>query len=89
MKRVRSLYLTNLEFQDLWFGEAPGSGSNESQLDFHLIAMLMRNVTRDREMLIEIFEASPYFKTKDWKHVNKWNYNNHRYFNYIYDHIGE
>lgn len=84
MKKVKSLYLTNPIFQDLWFGIAPGSGSNESQLDFHLLSMLFKHITWDKEKLRQLFELSPYFATKDKKHVNKWNYGNYRYFEYMY-----
>lgn len=87
MKKVRSLYLTDIEFQELWFGQAPGSGKNESQLDYHLIAVIRRKITDDKEKVKEIFEASPYFKSKDWKHVSKWNHQNNRYFEYIYSHM--
>ena len=38
-------------------------------------------------LLKQIFEASPYFKTKDSKHIFKWNYQEGRYFNYVYDMI--
>jgi len=73
MKRVKSLYLKDIEFQNLWFGNAPGSGSNESQLDFHLLSLLFENITDDKEKLKILFEMSPYFSTKDKKHIAKWN----------------
>ena len=84
MKKVKSLYLTNMVFQDLWFGVAPGSGSNESQLDFHLLSMLYKLIVSDKEKLRQLFEMSPYFKTKDKKHIYKWEYGNYRYFEYMY-----
>lgn len=87
LKKVKSLYLTDIEFQELWWGEAPGSGKNESQLDFHLLAILYNKIVEDKEKLRELFEASPYFSTKDKKHLNKWYYGNYRYFDYIYDHL--
>lgn len=87
MKKVKSLYLKDIEFQNLWFGVAPGSGKNESQLDFHLISILFENITDDKEMLKTLFENSPYFATKDKKHLNKWYYGNNRYFEYIYEHL--
>lgn len=87
MKKVKSLYLTDIEFQELWFMTAPGSGKNESQIDFHLLEILFTKITDDKEKLREIFEISPYFKTKDKKHLNKWYYNNYRYYEYIYSHL--
>lgn len=86
--KVKSLYLRDIVFQDLWFGQAPGSGSNESQLDFHLLSVLYREITKNKEDLMELFEQSPYFSTKDRKHVWKWQSSNHRYFNYMYDRLG-
>lgn len=87
LRRVKSLYLRDMEFQELWFGEAPGSGKNESQMDYHLALILAREITTDKEKLRELFESSPYFKSKDAKHMTKWFYNDYRYWDYIYDHI--
>lgn len=87
MKKIKNLYLTDIEFQELWFGQAPGSGSNESQLDFHLLKLLYDKIIDDKEKLREIFELSPYFQSKDKKHLNKWYYNNYRYYEYIYNHL--
>lgn len=81
---AKHLYLTDIEFQDMWFARAPGSNSNESQMDWHLLALIVKNVTTDRAKAKQVFEASPYFKSKDWKHLNKWNYGNGRYFNFIF-----
>lgn len=88
LKKAKSLYLRDLEFQDAWFAQAPGSGSNESQMDFHLCSLIWRKITGDKDSVREVFEASPYYKSKDWKHVRKWEYNGNRYFNYIWDHLG-
>ena len=87
LKKVKSLYLKDIEFQDLWFAQAPGSGSNESQMDFHLLSILYNKIVSNKELLKEVFESSPYFKSKDRKHINKWNYGNYRYFEYIYSHL--
>ena len=87
MKLVRIHYFKNMNFQNLWFNPAPGSGSDESERDYHLVAYLYENITQDKDLLKQIFESSKFFKTKDRKHVYKWEYNNYRYFNYIYDNI--
>lgn len=87
MKLVRVHYLKNGRFQDIWFTNAPGSGKDESERDYYLLAFLFENVTQDKEMLRKVFEQSPFFKTKDRHHIYKWEYNEHRYYNYIYDNL--
>lgn len=84
MKIVKVKYFKDMVFQNLWFNPAPGSGKDESERDFHLVSYLFENVTQDKEMIKKIFESSNFFKTKDSKHVYKWNYNEFRYFNYLY-----
>ena len=87
MVEVKRLYFKNRPFQDSWFAIAPGSGKDESEKDYKLIALLYENITQDKALIKKIFEASPYFKTKDSKHIFKWNYQEGRYFNYVYDMI--
>lgn len=84
---TKRLYLKNSRFQELWFKKAPGSGKNESELDYQLLVLIYENITQDKEKLRLIFETSEYFKSKDYHHMSKWNYDNHRYFNYQYDNI--
>lgn len=76
---------TDKSFQDNWFDKAPGSGSNESERDFFLLKFIFENITNDREKAKEVFEMSPFFKSKDRKHVYKWERSDHRYFNYLYN----
>lgn len=76
---------TNKSFQDNWFDKAPGSGSNESERDFFLLKFIFENITNDREKAKEVFEMSPFFKSKDRKHVYKWERADNRYFNYLYN----
>ena len=85
MNIVKMHYFKNYTFQNLWFDPAPGSGSNESERDYQLVAYLYENVTRDKSLLKQIFETSPFFKSKDTKHINKWRGQEGRYFNYLYD----
>lgn len=87
MKLVKYLYLTDAVFQDLWFNKAPGSGKDESQRDYHLIAYLYQYVSQDKDKIKQVFEQSNFFKTKDSHHMYKWNNNNFRYYNYVYEHI--
>lgn len=87
LKLVKFHYFKDGIFQNLWFDKAPGSGSNESERDFHLVAYLYQHITQDKDLIKQLFESSPFFKSKDWKHKNKWNYQNFRYYNYLYDNI--
>lgn len=87
LMRVKYHYYKNLRFQDLWFSVAPGSGADESERDFKIINYLFENITPDKDKLQTLFESSPYFKSKDWKHRKKWEYNGNRYYNYIYEQI--
>lgn len=87
LKKVKYKYLTDSEFQDLWFSKAPGSGKDESERDFRILVYLYENITQNKEMIKQLFESSSYFKSKDSKHINKWEYQDYRYYNYIYDQI--
>ena len=85
MKIVKFKYLTNIKFQDVWYSQAPGSGKDESERDFYLLSYLYENITQDKDLIKQIFESSPYFKSKDYKHICKWNNQDFRYYNYIYN----
>lgn len=76
---------TNKSFQDNWFDKAPGSGSNESERDFFLLKFIFENITNNQEEAKTIFEESPFFKSKDQKHIYKWTRADNRYFNYLYN----
>lgn len=89
MKLVKYRYLTNNSFQDVWFSPAPGSGHDESERDYKLVAEIYDNITKDKNKIKQIFEQSPFFKSKDWKHVSKWQKQDGRYFNYLYSRINE
>lgn len=85
LKRVRKFYFKDMMFQNLWFKQAPGSGKDESETDYAIISYLFKNVTQNKESIKCLFESSPYFKSKDYKHISKWNFNDYRYYNYIYN----
>lgn len=87
LELVKTLYRKDFTFQETWFGKAPGAGKNESELDYYLLKTLCYNITQDKNKLKELFECSPYFNSKDKQHLYKWNYNNFRYFNWIYNNI--
>lgn len=88
LKKVKSRLLVDFIFQEKWFSQAPGSNSNESEIDFYLLSYLYENITQNKEKLRLIFESSPYFKSKDSKHLKKWTYNDYRYYNYVYERLG-
>lgn len=87
LELVKTLYRKDFTFQDVWFGKAPGAGKDESEKDYYILKMLFNNITQDKDKLREVFEHSPYFNSKDRHHVYKWNYNNYRYYNWVYDNI--
>lgn len=90
MKNVKKLYLKNNFFQDRWFdtehlfSNIPGR-SQESHHDYQLLALIYENITHDRNKVKYVFEQSPYFKSKDYKHMQKWTKNDYRYFNFQFD----
>ena len=86
-KLVKHKYLRDFQFQDLWFTKAPGSGKDESERDYHLVAYLYENITKDKALIKQLFEDSEFFKTKDSKHVHKWTNMDFRYFEYLYNTI--
>lgn len=87
MNVVKFHYFKNMTFQNLWFNPAPGSGKDESERDYHLVAYLFENVTQDSDLLKQLFEQSPFFKSKDFKHMQKWTNQNGRYFDYLYNNV--
>lgn len=89
MKLIRIHQFRNTRFQSIWFSKAPGSGRDESERDYFLLAYIFENITQDKELMRQIFESSEFFKSKDSKHAYKWTYNNHRYYEYLYDTIKE
>lgn len=85
--QVKKCYFKNIDFQNMWFDKAPGSGSDESEKDFSLLKFIVEHFTTDKEKARLLFEESDYFKSKDKKHIYKWEYGNHRYFDYMFKHI--
>lgn len=87
IRKIQRLYYENSKFQELWFAQAPGSGKDESERDFQIIAMINENVTQDEDLIRTLFETSPYFQSKDDLHLRKWMSNDYRYFRYVYSHL--
>ena len=57
---------------NLWTNQAPGSHSNESELDMALACKLAFYCNNDTAKMMEAFMSSPYYMSKDEKHKNKW-----------------
>lgn len=87
LRDIKKLYFKNADFQDLWFGKAPGSNKNESELDYKLICYLYENITSNIETIKDLFLNSPYYKSKDYKHISKFTKNNYNYFYYVINKI--
>lgn len=60
------------KFRELWYKTAPGSGSNESELDLSLCNKLAFYYKGDATRINDAFMSSPYFRSKDAKHKEKW-----------------
>lgn len=84
---AKRLSIKNVRFQDLWFKKAPGSGKDESETDYEIIAFIFEHITQNREKLRLIFEESNYYKSKDDYHKRKWSNNEYRYYNFQYDNV--
>ena len=56
----------------LWNAQAPGSHSNESELDLALCSKLAFYLQRDADAIKDAFEQSPYYQSKDDFHKKKW-----------------
>lgn len=65
------------KLNELWNNVAPGSASNESELDLALCNKLAFYLQRDPVAIREAFEKSPYYLSKDEKHLKKWNDTNY------------
>lgn len=91
MKLVKILYLKNITFQNAWFNIEHRLSQNgqslESQNDYSLLSLLNENITTDKDKLRQLFELSPFFKSKDERHLKKWLKNDYRYYEYVYNHL--
>lgn len=59
-------------FNELWNSKAPGSGSNESELDQSLCNFLANCLDGNYTAIEQAFIQSPYFQSKDDHHKKKW-----------------
>lgn len=76
-RRLKKLFIKNSRFLEVWTSKAPGSGKNESELDYYLLINLLENVTSNPLIVKQIFETSDYYLSKDKKHRKKWDETNY------------
>lgn len=82
---LKKLMVKDSQFLNTWTSKAPGSGKNESELDYFLIISICNNITTNKKLIKEIFETSFYYQSKDNLHKHKWN--DTEYFNNTYNRI--
>lgn len=91
IKKLEYWYKKDFQFCNDYLYDSPHpldkNNSDESERDYRIIDFIYTHITRDRNMVKQLFEMSRFFKTKDDKHMKKWNYNNFRYYNWQFDHI--
>lgn len=67
-----SQFFNDIKFKELWQGVAPGSGANENELDLALCNKLAYYLKGNYQAINKAFISSPYYATKDTKHMKKW-----------------
>lgn len=70
---IESALMKDSKLYELWYNKAPGSHSNESELDLSLCCKLAFYCNGDYQKIKDAFERSPYYESKDNQHKNKWN----------------
>ena len=71
-KKIQFALNKDKHFLKLWNTVAPGSGSNESEIDLALCNKIAYYTDCDEEKINDLFIKSPYFESKDKKHKDKW-----------------
>lgn len=69
---IEKFFEKDKKLKELWNNKAPGSGANESELDMALCSKLAFYLRKDADAIDNAFKSSPYFKSKDKKHKEKW-----------------
>jgi len=70
--RLRVALQKDTKLAKLWNSVAPGSGSNESEMDLALCNKIAFYVDGNPDMINSSFIESPYFQSKDSLHKKKW-----------------
>lgn len=64
--------VADAKLHDLWYSKAPGAGADESNRDLALCSKLAWYTNGDKSEMDRLFRLSPYFRSKDKAHVEKW-----------------
>lgn len=72
IEQLKNALKKDVKFNRLWNSTAPGSGSNESEIDLALCNKLAYYLNGNYNAIDETFRNSPYFKSKDEEHKKKW-----------------
>lgn len=90
MRLIRFWVAKDYYFQTDWCkkGVHPTlENPDESETDYRLIGFIYSHVTQDESMVKRLFEQSPFYKTKDFRHIKKWEYDNYRYFKWQFSQV--
>lgn len=69
---IEKVLKKDAKLNELWNKQAPGSHSDESESDMALACKLNYYLKNNESEVKRYFEMSPYFKSKDEKHIQKW-----------------
>lgn len=72
---IDKLLKKDSKLAELWNKKAPGSHSNESETDMALCCKLAYYLKNNENEIKQVFELSPYYKSKDNDHKKKWSKN--------------
>lgn len=70
--KLRNKMRVSAKFREIWDKVAPGDGADESETDLLLCNMLADVFEGNYAAIEDAFTQSPYYKSKDDKHKNKW-----------------
>lgn len=70
--RVNEKLRVSAKFREIWNSTAPGAGADESEIDLTLCNFLADIYEGNYQAIDEAFQMSPYFRSKDDKHRDKW-----------------
>ena len=75
---IQKILKKDERFNELWNNKAPGSHSNENELDAALCCKLAYYLKNDEAEINKYFMMSPYYQSKDALHKNKWKRDDYR-----------
>ena len=70
--KIKNKLRVSAKFREIWHKDAPGSGADESEIDLTLCNFLAEVFEGNYNAIEQSFQMSPYFKSKDDKHKDKW-----------------